>query len=116
LIIQLNTDKNIAGDERLESYLNTIIKDELSNFSDNITRIEVHLADANEASIYAKAYDKSIQTKSLYGFLKSRGTFEKTFDGKTSIFISTDCELYKYLKKMERRFIKKQIDDHIFLN
>jgi hypothetical protein len=37
--------------------------------------------DANEASIYAKAYDKSIQSKSLYGFLKSRGTFEKTFDG-----------------------------------
>jgi membrane protease subunit HflC len=73
-------------------------------------------ADANEASIYAKAYDKSIQSKSLYGFLKSRGTFEKTFDGKTSIFISTDCELYKNLKKMERRFIKKQIDDHIFLN
>jgi hypothetical protein len=50
------------------------------------------------------------------GFLKSRGTFEKTFDGKTSIFISTDCELYKNLKKMERRFMKKQIDDHIFLN
>jgi hypothetical protein len=27
--------------------LNTIIKDELSHFSDNITRIEVHLADEN---------------------------------------------------------------------
>ncbi|WP_159023784.1 HPF/RaiA family ribosome-associated protein [Formosa sp. L2A11] len=47
MIIQLNTDKNIAGDERLESYLNTIIKEELSNFSDNITRIEVHLSDEN---------------------------------------------------------------------
>jgi ribosome-associated translation inhibitor RaiA len=47
MIIQINTDKNIAGDERLESYLNTIIKDELSHFSDNITRIEVHLADGN---------------------------------------------------------------------
>ena len=47
MIIQINTDKNIAGDERLESYLNTIIKDELSHFSDNITRIEVHLADEN---------------------------------------------------------------------
>jgi ribosome-associated translation inhibitor RaiA len=45
MIIQINTDKNIAGDERLESYLNTIIKDELSHFSDNIKRIEVHLAD-----------------------------------------------------------------------
>ncbi|WNH12468.1 HPF/RaiA family ribosome-associated protein [Thalassobellus suaedae] len=47
MIIQLNTDKNIAGNERLESYLNSILKAELSNFSNNITRIEVHLSDEN---------------------------------------------------------------------
>ena len=47
MIIQLNTDKNIAGDEGLESYLSSIIKEELSNLSDHITRIEVHLADEN---------------------------------------------------------------------
>lgn len=58
-------------------------------------------ADATAASIYASAYDKSSQSRSLYGFLKSMETFEKTFDGKTSIFISTDSELYKYLKKMD---------------
>ncbi|MCL5129284.1 protease modulator HflC [Algibacter sp. L4_22] len=58
-------------------------------------------ADASAASIYAKAYNKSSQSRSLYGFLKSMETFEKTFDGKTSIFISTDSELYKYLKKMD---------------
>ncbi|GGX11096.1 protease modulator HflC [Aquimarina muelleri] len=58
-------------------------------------------ADATAASIYAKAYDKSSQSRNLYGFLKSMETFEKTFDGKTSIFISTDSELYKYLKKMD---------------
>ena len=58
-------------------------------------------ADAGAASIYAKAYDKSNQSRSLYSFLKSMETFEKTFDGKTSIFISTDSELYKYLKSMD---------------
>jgi membrane protease subunit HflC len=58
-------------------------------------------ADAAAASIYAKAYDRSSQSRSLYGFLKSMETFEKTFDGKTSIFISTDSELYKYLKTMD---------------
>jgi membrane protease subunit HflC len=58
-------------------------------------------ADATAASIYAKAYNKSNKSRSLYGFLKSMETFEKTFDGKTSIFISTDSELYKYLKKMD---------------
>lgn len=43
--IQLNTDKNISGDERLEGYLSSLIQHELSRFSDHITRIEVHLAD-----------------------------------------------------------------------
>ena len=45
--IQLNTDKNIPGDERLESYLNSLIQNELSHFSDHITRVEIHLADEN---------------------------------------------------------------------
>jgi membrane protease subunit HflC len=58
-------------------------------------------ADASAASIYANAYDRSSQSRSLYSFLKSMETFEKTFDGKTSIFISTDSELYQYLKKMD---------------
>jgi len=58
-------------------------------------------ADATVASIYAKAYDKSSQSRSLYSFLKSMETFEKTFDGKTSILISTDSELCKYLKKID---------------
>ena len=58
-------------------------------------------ADATVALIYANAYDRSSQSKSLYSFLKSMETFEKTFDGKTSIFISTDSELYQYLKKMD---------------
>jgi membrane protease subunit HflC len=58
-------------------------------------------ADAAAAAIYANAYDQSTQSRSFYSFLKSMETFEKTFDGKTSIFISTDSELYKYLKEME---------------
>jgi len=58
-------------------------------------------ADAAAASIYAQAYDQSSQSRNLYSFLKSMETFEKTFDNKTSIFISTDSELYKYLKKMD---------------
>ena len=58
-------------------------------------------ADATAASIYAQAYDQSSQSRNLYSFLKSMETFEKTFDNKTSIFISTDSELYKYLKKMD---------------
>jgi len=47
MIIQLNTDKNIEGNERLEEYLNSVISKELSRFTDNITRVEVHLSDEN---------------------------------------------------------------------
>jgi len=58
-------------------------------------------ADATAAAIYARAYDRSGQSRNLYSFLKSMETFEKTFDGKTSIFVSTDSELYQYLKRMD---------------
>ena len=47
MTIQINTDKNISGNEKLESYLNSLIEDELSRFSEDITRVEVHLSDAN---------------------------------------------------------------------
>ena len=47
MTIQLNTDKNVAGDERVEGYVNALIEEKLSRFSDQITRIEVHLSDQN---------------------------------------------------------------------
>ena len=55
-------------------------------------------ADAVAASIYAKAYDKNNQSRKLYTFLKSMETFQKTFDDKTTVILSTDSELYKYLR------------------
>lgn len=58
-------------------------------------------ADANAASIYAGAYNQSSQSKNLYGFLKSMETLDKTFSEKTSVVLSTNSELYKYLKKSE---------------
>lgn len=47
MIIQLNTDKNIAGTEKLKLYLTDLITEELSRFSNQITRVEVHLSDEN---------------------------------------------------------------------
>jgi membrane protease subunit HflC len=58
-------------------------------------------ADATAASIYAGAYNQSAQSTSLYGFLKSMETLDKTFNDKTSIVLSTNSELYKYLNKPE---------------
>ncbi|WP_316811687.1 protease modulator HflC [Pedobacter heparinus] len=56
-------------------------------------------ADANAASIYASAYNQSAQSKSLYGFLKSMETLDKTFSEKTSVILSTNSEIYQYLKR-----------------
>lgn len=43
--IQFNTDKNVAGNEELIASSSTLISEELSRFSQQITRVEVHLSD-----------------------------------------------------------------------
>lgn len=45
MLIQFNTDKNVSGNMELEASLTSIIETQLSRFSDQITRIEVHLSD-----------------------------------------------------------------------
>lgn len=56
-------------------------------------------ADASAASIYASAYNQSAQSKNLYSFMKSMETLDKTFSNKTSVVLSTNSEIYQYLKK-----------------
>jgi ribosome-associated translation inhibitor RaiA len=45
--IQFNTDKNIEGHDRLETYFTTEIEKELARFDEKVTRLEVHLGDEN---------------------------------------------------------------------
>lgn len=47
MIIQFNTDNNIEGSERLNEYFTTTLSDSLDRFSNQITRLEVHLTDEN---------------------------------------------------------------------
>jgi len=58
-------------------------------------------ADAEAASIYASAYDKTAAARQLYSFIKSMETFEKTLDKETTIILSTDSELFQYMKGMK---------------
>lgn len=58
-------------------------------------------ADAEAAAIYASAYNKSGMSRDLYDFLKSMETLRNSFDKETSIILSTDSELFKYLKSMD---------------
>lgn len=56
-------------------------------------------ADAEATAIYASAYNKNAQSRDLYTFLKSMETLEKSLDENTSIILSTDNELFKYMKR-----------------
>ncbi len=58
-------------------------------------------ADAEAASIYSNAYDRNMQSRNLYTFLMSMETFQKTFNDETTVILSTDSELYKYLKSSQ---------------
>lgn len=58
-------------------------------------------ADAEAAAIYASAYDKSTQARNLYAFLKSMETLRRTANKETSVILSTDSELYKYMQSSD---------------
>jgi ribosome-associated translation inhibitor RaiA len=45
LQIEFNTDHNIAGHEALAAQVSSAVESALSQFSDHITRVEIHLSD-----------------------------------------------------------------------
>lgn len=47
MIIQVNTDKNIKGSDRLETFVSEKISKSMKRYADQITRLEVHLSDQN---------------------------------------------------------------------
>lgn len=58
-------------------------------------------ADASATSIYANAYNRNNASRDLYSFLRSMETLEKSLDEKSSIILSTDNELLRYMKSMD---------------
>ena len=47
--IQVNTDDNIEGHDALTAQVEADVRDALSRFAAQITRVEVHLSDENAA-------------------------------------------------------------------
>lgn len=45
--IQINSDSSIERHEPLSKHVETVVKSTLSQFSEHITRVEVHLSDTN---------------------------------------------------------------------
>jgi membrane protease subunit HflC len=56
-------------------------------------------ADAQATAIYAAAYNRSTQTRELYGFLKSLETLQRSLDSTSTVVLSTDSEIFKYLRR-----------------
>lgn len=55
-------------------------------------------ADAEATGIYAAAYNRSASSRQFYAFLKSLETLPATIDEETTVVLSTDGELYRYLE------------------
>ncbi|NBC65308.1 MAG: protease modulator HflC [Bacteroidetes bacterium] len=57
--------------------------------------------DAEAASIYNEAYNRNTSTRELYDFIKAMEAYKTSFDGNTSIFLSTDSDFFKFLKSID---------------
>ncbi|MEN8210048.1 MAG: protease modulator HflC, partial [Candidatus Fermentibacteria bacterium] len=57
-------------------------------------------ADAQATKIYADAYG---QDPEFYSFLKTLGVYKTSFGENNRVILTTDTELYKYLRSINRR-------------
>lgn len=56
-------------------------------------------ADAKATEIYAKAYNQSKEAVSFYEFTRTMASYKYIVDKETTIILSTDSDLFKYVKK-----------------
>lgn len=57
-------------------------------------------ADAEATAIYASAYNRNAMSRDLYSFIRGLEALENSFDKQTSLIISTESDLHKYLKSI----------------
>ena len=58
------------------------------------------LADAKATAIYADAYNQSPEAVEFYEFTRTMASYETTIDKNTTLVLSTDSDLFKFLKGM----------------
>ncbi len=84
--IQINTDRNIDGNEALAAYIRDETEHALNLFSDKITRVEVHLSDENSDKKGGKDDHKCVIEARLEGrqplaVTHQAATLEQAFSG-----------------------------------
>jgi len=60
-------------------------------------------ADAKAVAIYACAHNQNPQSVAFYSFTRSLQAFEKTLGQNTTLVLSTDSELFRYLQDTQVR-------------
>ncbi len=65
--IQINTDRNIDGNEALAAYVRGETEHALSLFNDHVTRVEVHLSDENSDKKKGKDGQRCVMEARLEG-------------------------------------------------
>lgn len=58
-------------------------------------------ADAKATEVYANAYNQSEAAIEFYEFIKSLEAYESVLQGDTTLILTTDSELFKYLKSID---------------
>ena len=59
------------------------------------------VADAKATEIYAKAYNRSAEAVAFYEFTRTMQSYKSTIDENTTLVLTTDSDLFKFLKGMD---------------
>lgn len=65
--VQVHTDNNIKGDERLFEYVEGVVLEALDRFTAQITRVEVHLSDENSGEKFGTDDKRCVMEARLAG-------------------------------------------------
>lgn len=60
------------------------------------------VADAKATEIYAKAYNQSAESVEFYEFTRTMQAYKSIIEDNTTVVLSTDSDMFKFLKGMER--------------
>jgi ribosome-associated translation inhibitor RaiA len=86
MIIQINTDSNIEGDQELAQQIKAVVRNSLERFSEQITRVEVHLSDENSDKKFGAEDKRCLLEARLAGLQPlsvshQAGTLEQAVNG-----------------------------------
>jgi ribosome-associated translation inhibitor RaiA len=84
--IQINTDSNIEGDAELVQQIKAVVRNSLERFSEQITRVEIHLSDENSENKFGTDDKRCLLETRLAGLQPisvsdQAATLEQAVDG-----------------------------------